>query len=485
VVEVIANEKMKEEALHEAFASAMSSASGAFHEREVRAMKIANELVRHWLGGELERMADRYGDEVTVDDAHYRRHSSGTRRYHTLCGPVEVRRDTFRLVGIHNGPTVVPLEIEAGIFDNATPALALSVTHGFAERPLRHYEAEMQVAHRCVPSRSTLERIGKRIGARIQQALPRIEPIVRAFEEIPVEARSISIGLDRTTVPMAEPAETTNRHRDRPYVRRPPAPISVHYRMAYVGTVAIHDANGETLISKRFAATANEDPVDLMNRVGQEVLRIRAERRGLPLTVVQDGAPELWKLVDNWLEHRGLTAIQVIDRFHVDERLARLCEAIAADAWQARNLYQRWMVQLDRSDTAIDRICRSLNRLATYHNITESDGAQPPSEWNGRARQSIYGERANIAWDNLAYLERQRRYLRYATSIRRGLTIGSGVTEGACKSVVMMRFKRSGQRWHEHGLSPCLQLRALHLNARLRPCFDLISTARKSRLRAA
>jgi hypothetical protein len=58
-------------------------------------------------------------------------------------------------------------------------------------------------------------------------------------------------------------------------------------------------------------------------------------------------------------------------------------------------------------------------------------------------------------------------------------------TEGACKSVITMRFKRSGQRWFEEGLSPCLQLRALHLNARLRPCFDLLVTARAATLEAA
>jgi hypothetical protein len=52
--------------------------------------------------------------------------------------------------------------------ENATPALAFSVVQGFAERPLRHYQAEMAAAHRHVPSRSTLERMGKRIGDAIQ-----------------------------------------------------------------------------------------------------------------------------------------------------------------------------------------------------------------------------------------------------------------------------------------------------------------------------
>jgi hypothetical protein len=54
--------------------------------------------------------------------------------------------------------------------------------------------------------------------------------------------------------------------------------------------------------------------------------------------------------------------------------------------------------------------------------------------------------------------------MRYATSLRRGYPIGSGPTEGACKSVVTMWFKRSGQRWLESGLAPCLSLRALYLS---------------------
>ncbi|HEY0992468.1 MAG TPA: hypothetical protein VGD80_35690, partial [Kofleriaceae bacterium] len=48
---------------------------------------------------------------------------------------------------------------------------------------------------------------------------------------------------------------------------------------------------------------------------------------------------------------------------------------------------------------------------------------------------------------------------------------GSGPPATACKSVVTMRFTRSGQRWLESGLAPCLSLRALYLSERLRPCF--------------
>ena len=466
------------------FESLVARTGGTFRDREQAALELANELVRRWCENDLTRLANGYGDEVRVDGNTYRRHARGTRRYHTLCGSIDVPRDTFRLVGKHNGPTIVPLELETGIVENATPALAFSVTQGFAERPLRHYEAEMSAAHRRVPSRSTLERIGKRVGERIRAALPLVETIVRASERIPDAAHSISVGLDRTTVPMAEPAERS-RCRTRPYVRRPPEPVTVAFRMAYVATLAIHDEDGETLRSTRLASTAGEGPDELLRRLGAEVRHVLSQRPNLMLTVVQDGAPELWKLVDHWLEReRFTTAAKLIDRFHVDERLAQICLAVTHRVEVARDLYQAWHTQLNRSDGAIDRICRRLNELSDAY-LGQVDGDPMPRFWESRAKYRLSGEAATTAWTNLAYLDRHRKYLRYASARRRGLPIGSGVTEGACKSVITMRFKRCGQRWFEEGLAPCLQLRALHLNERLRPCFDLLLTSRKASLAVA
>lgn len=56
---------------------------------------------------------------------------------------------------------------------------------------------------------------------------------------------------------------------------------------------------------------------------------------------------------------------------------------------------------------------------------------------------------------------------RYAAIAKLGLHIGSGVTEGACKSLVAARVKRSGQRWREAGIEAVFTLRALHECSRL------------------
>jgi hypothetical protein len=243
----------------EQFAAAMGTVTGSFEQRERSALELANELVRSWTERELQSMANQFSDEVTVDGQRYRRHERGTRRYHTLCGVVAVSRDSYRLVGIHNGACVVPLELRAGLAENATPALAFSVTQGFAERPLRHYEVEMAAAHRCTPSRSTLERIAKRTGNAIEAMIVDVEPEIRASEPNAAGVCSISVGLDRTTVPMAELLAGASPRA--PRIRRPPPPITVAYRMAYVGTVSTHDHSGTVIATKRYAATPHDGPI--------------------------------------------------------------------------------------------------------------------------------------------------------------------------------------------------------------------------------
>ena len=112
----------------------------------------------------------------------YQQHHAGTVVYHSLCGPLEVRRATYREVGERNGPTVVPLELATGLIEGATPALAYRVALGYAQGPGRHAEEQMHADHRQPPSRSTLERLGKAIGTQVTAAAPRIEPVVRQAE---------------------------------------------------------------------------------------------------------------------------------------------------------------------------------------------------------------------------------------------------------------------------------------------------------------
>jgi hypothetical protein len=131
---------------------------GSFGEREAQALAINDEAMRELLGEELQTMSDSFGDEVLVNGAPYKLHEPGTDTYHSLCGPLEVRRPSYRRIGMHNGPIVIALELAAGLVEGATPALAYSVVHGYAQHDMRIHKETLETAYRTPPSRTTLAR---------------------------------------------------------------------------------------------------------------------------------------------------------------------------------------------------------------------------------------------------------------------------------------------------------------------------------------
>lgn len=270
-----------------------------------------------------------------------------------------------------------------------------------------------------------------------------------------------------------------------PRIRRRPAPVAVAYRMAYVGTVSLHGADGGVLETKRFGATPHDGPSAMLERIADEVIHQRARYR-VPIAVIQDGAPEVWTLIEEPCERRGIPIEhQLIDRFHVDERLASACEAALRDPRAARALDETWQHHLDHSDTAIDRIVGHLDRLVWHATLGGADGDPMPSYWHRREAREPTGDALRTLAAHVEHLRRYRRRMRYASRLRAGLPIGSGATEGACKSLVTVRLERSGQRWFESGVVPCLSLRARHLSERLHSAFARVAAARAATIRVA
>ena len=68
---------------------------------------------------------------------------------------------------------------------------------------------------------------------------------------------------------------------------------------------------------------------------------------------------------------------------------------------------------------------------------------------------------------HLTYLENNAYLLKYARLRAAGLPVGSGVTEGGCKSVIKKRTNNGGQRWRPEGLEAVLTLRSVHVSERL------------------
>ena len=433
-------------------------AEASFGDREAAALALANAATRRFLQDDLEAIAGRHGTQVEVEGRIYQRHEPGTVRYYTLCGALDIDRWTYREIGVRNGPTIVPLDLDAGVVEQATPALGFRVVLGYAKDHMRSCEEDMRADHRCPPSRSTLERMAKAIGSQAQRVAPRVDPRLRCAERVPEGTVAVSLGLDRAAVPMEEalgvgdgPA-TRRKPRRTPYVRTKPDPITVHYRMAYVGTISFHDADGETLASRCYAAAAHESPTDRV--VAPLVADLHQALRQQPTVavgVIQDGAPELWNLLRPAVlaDPQVTTYYEAIDRYHLNERLGDVLRHLEPDAAARAARLSQWNDSLDRNDNAIYRIRDGIR--TTYadaiarHDDTLRDQLAP----------------------HVTYLEHNAYLLRYARLREAGLPVGSGVTEGACKSVIQQRTNGRSQRWRPDGLEAVLTLRAVHLSDRL------------------
>jgi hypothetical protein len=461
-------------AMREALRSALPE--GSFGEREAQALAISDEAVRGLLQEDLQRIADGFGEEILVGGVLYKRHEPGTDTYHSLCGPLEVSRPSYRKVGVHNGPIVIAVELSAGIIEGATPALAYSVTHGYAQHDMRVHEQTLQAAHRAPPSRTTLERIAKQVANAAVEQSARIEVVVRRAEKVPAEAVAVSIGLDRTSVPMIEdrPAGAPpkpERKRRRPRVRRAPAPYDINWRMAYVGTVCLVDSNGDAIRTVRYASAACDDPRDLVAKMTADVRVALKQRPSLHVGIVQDGAHEMWNRTREGLQKlRGeellATWHEAIDRYHLMERLGEalaIVEPRATDE-QRKETLEHWRDLFDATNSAIDDIETFL--------IQGSDDVR-----HAKDRQTLD--------DHLGFIRNNKDKMRYRALRNAGLPVGSGVTESSCKTVIGQRAKGAGQRWRASGLRGVITLRALHQSDRLPRFWSRLATSYTAYIEAA
>lgn len=426
---------------------------GAFADREKLAHRLLGGALRDFGERELQRIADSFDEEVLVNGERYRRHQEGTVQYYSLAGTLSVTRSTYRQIGVRNGPTLVPMEVAAGLVHRATPALANNLAHGYAEHDIRTHCELLGMAHCVAPPRATAERIAKAIAHDAHESAPRIERISLNREKLPEGAVGVAIGLDRTSVPMAEELPKGTKkpkvRRKTPYQRRPPARFEVNWRMAYVGTVCLVDENGDAIRTYRYAASASDDPAELVRRMQAQLASV-LRQASLSVAIVQDGAPEMWNQMRAALEplrHEGLVSSwhEVIDLPHL---LGRLSEAFQLIGKGDAKYLEFWKKQLLKHYCAIDNVELML-RLA---------------------RESLSPTDRVKLDEHLGYIENNKDRMRYTHLREAGLPVGSGVTESAAKNVINMRTKRSGQHWSVPGLRGVLALRALLKSERL-PAF--------------
>jgi len=345
--------------------------------------------------------------------------------YVSLWGRLEVDRYLYREDGVHNGPTVVPLEVRAGMVSGRwTPAAAKAVAHLHQALPAREAAATCERLQVLGCSRSTLLRAGEMLGEHWQAHRTEAEEHLLRELELEDAAHAVSVSVDRVTVPMAEPSAKPDRKLD------------IVYRQAFCAAITVHDRDGEALSAIRYGQMPRFGRDELERAVARDVDALLSRRPDLKLTGIADGAPEMQSLLDRALGDHTPEAIH-IDFWHLLEKLSA---AIVATGRAPSEHLAQWRLKLLNDDGAIDAIDHTIRRwLCDYHEDDVPDAL----------------------YDAFTYLDNNKERMRYATLRANGLPIGSGHVEATCKTLVTVRMKRAGARWKSNGAQACLQLRAL------------------------
>lgn len=152
-----------------------------------------------------------------------------------------------------------------------------------------------------------------------------------------------------------------------------------------------------------------------------------------------DGASALQHRIGQRL--RGFTL--VLDIIHVVEYLWKAANALYGET----NPYRARWVEAQVRDLLASRTRRVIDRLR--------------AKANGLAKSSLAARALRQA---AQYFERNQPHMQYATYLRRGWPVATGVIEGACRHLVKDRMELSGMRWTVSGANAILALRAVNEN---------------------
>lgn len=364
--------------------------------------------------------------------------------YKTLEGQVNVTRNLYRPDGVRNGKTVDLIGARLGVVEDGwLPETATAMAFLLAHGTSREAEATARTLKRLPYSRCSFERVGHAVGALHEVVRAEVETTLIDRLELPAEARSVSVSLDRVAMPMEEPRA---RPKGRPKKGAAKRPVSFVYRMAYCGTVTLHDEDGRALHTIRYGRMPKSDAKALSVSLAADVARLHAKRPSLKLCILTDGAPELHALLDNAIaaELPNVEVHRLVDFWHLVEKLGQAAALIHGTA-EGRHVLARWKLSLLNSRHAVGHIIQALQA-------------------SGRTSAKV-GDTRPVG-DALRYLRNHRERMGYAAARALGLPIGSGNVEATCKSLVSLRFRRPGARWKEESGQHVLDLRALVLSDR-------------------
>lgn len=197
---------------------------------------------------------------------------------------------------------------------------------------------------------------------------------------------------------------------------------------------------------KRVWASVEQSQRSVIRAAIAEALRRDPEQKRRWVVLV-DGAPKQLSVVKTELRRVGAKATVLLDIVHVLEYVWKAARALFGES------------STKAEDWVGDRL------LALLAGRSGGDVAQTIRWWAARrkGKGALDSTAAAAIDDTCTYLsDRTRtRLMHYASALRDGLPIATGIIEGACRYLIKDRMDRTGARWSLTGAEAILRLRAI------------------------
>lgn len=384
-------------------------------------------------------------DRVVVDGVEYQRMKKvSPGRYFVMEGEVVVHRALFRAADVRNGPTLDPIAARCGLVGGCyAPRAAQAAAFLSQSVPSREAATICKLMGVLPFSRSSVFRLGQQVGELFGAHQDEVEQELVENFEIPEEAATVSIAVDRVSIAMAEDRDPTANDRNRGVKR----PISVNYRMAFCGVWTLHDSEGRPLHSVRYAHVPEDGSHAIEAQLACDLDVLMECRPDLKIVPLADGARDMQKLLDRIVSPRDVAA-RFVDYWHLIEKLGAAIKQVKP---LSTGLLSTWKATLLQRDDAIRSIHSTLTEWALEH-----EGDELPT----------------CLHEALTYTYNNNERMCYASARAACLPIASGHAEATCKCIVTTRFKRAGARWKPEGAQALLDLRALATSSRWTPAMQ-------------
>ena len=375
--------------------------------------------------------------------------------YLSASGPVTVSRHLYRRVG--GGKSICPLELRSGIIAGLyTPVLARQVSYLMGHMTSQDTSRAFVELGISGPSSSSCDRLPKVLSPIWEANRASWEDALRQQEVVPAEASVVAVSLDGVMVPDKDSQREAKAKRESAKTQGASKQLSgpAGYREVGCGTVTLYDEQANRLDTVRYGRAPEYKKKTLTAQLDAELASIVTVRPDLALVALADGAEENWRYFDR---PAYANATRIVDHGHASQHLKAGLAAYYGDkSVEGRAAYERLRLILRDQFGGVRRVISELGGLVR--------------KMGGKRFQT----RRQLLRAELNYFKNQRERMAYAAYQRRGLPIGSGVVEAACKTLATQRLKRSGMSWRD-GKQAILTIRSLQQSNRWTAAWGLIS----------